>query len=139
MGGDECCPQIFMRYIFGLFGQNERSPQWSEVRKIHLSKQPFCQACGKKDNLEVHHIEPYHVNPSKELDPTNLITLCSKHCHLTFGHLMDFKSWNKDVVTDCSEFLSKTKQRPYHENFSYYPKNNFFVMLLDFVRSLWYN
>ena len=128
-----------MNNLFHLFIRSNRSPEWSYVRKQHLLTQPFCQACGKKEKLEVHHIEPYHINPSRELDPTNLITLCSKYCHLTFGHLMDYKSWNKEVVKDCSEFLSKTKQRPYHENFSTHTKSNVFIMLIDFIRSLWYN
>lgn len=91
-----------------------RSWKWRDVRKEHLKKQPFCQACGRKEDLEVHHIEPVHLNPSRELDPENLITLCSKTCHLIFGHLMDYKSWNKDVVNDSNNYLQKLQQRPYN-------------------------
>lgn len=90
-----------------------RSWKWSDVRKAHLKIQPHCQACGRKDDLEVHHIEPVHLNPDRELDPTNLITLCAKTCHLTFGHLMDYKSWNSDVVNDCLNYYSKLQKRPY--------------------------
>lgn len=93
-----------------------RSSRWRTVRKEHLENQPCCQACGKKEDLEVHHIEPVHKNPDRELDPNNLITLCSKPCHLIFGHLMDYKSWNDDVVSDCKSYLSKIQQRPYHED-----------------------
>lgn len=90
-----------------------RSWKWSDVRKEHLKKQPYCQACGRKTDLEVHHIEPVHLNPDRELDPSNLITLCSKSCHLTFGHLMDYKSWNVNVVEDAKNYLNKIQQRPY--------------------------
>jgi len=101
--------------MFGFFLNYGRSPKWSKVRKNHIKKEPVCQACGTSNKLEVHHIEPYHVNPNRELDPDNLITLC-KTCHLVFGHLMDYKSWNKDVVTDARNQYNKVTNRPYHEN-----------------------
>lgn len=92
---------------------DRRSYKWPNVREQHLKKQPFCQACGSRDNLEVHHIEPYHVNPDRELDPDNLITLCGKNCHFIFGHLMDYSSWNTRVVEDSQVYLTKVKNRPY--------------------------
>lgn len=102
---------FFKRFIF-----SSRSWKWKDVRKKHLEIQPTCQACGRKDDLEVHHIEPVHKNPNRELDPDNLITLCSKSCHFMFGHLMDYKSWNINVVSDCKTYLSKIQTRPYHED-----------------------
>lgn len=95
----------FIRYA-------HRSPKWSSVRKEHLNSQPSCAACGKNKKLEVHHIEPVHVNPDRELDPSNLVTLCDNPCHIIFGHFMDYKSWNKDVVDDCSIYLQKLKNKP---------------------------
>lgn len=89
-----------------------RSPKWSTVRKQHLEKQPYCQACGKRVKLEVHHIVPVHLDPEKELDPDNLITLCDSYCHLTFGHLMDYKSWNRDVIKDSNAFYQKVQSKP---------------------------
>jgi 5-methylcytosine-specific restriction protein A len=100
---------FFRAAIFG----SDRSPEWYNVRKKHLAEQPFCQGCGSKNNLEVHHIEPFHVNPSRELDPSNLITLCGKNCHFIFGHLMDYSSWNTNVIEDCRVYLDKVKSRPY--------------------------
>jgi 5-methylcytosine-specific restriction endonuclease McrA len=91
-----------------------RSPRWQTIRKEHLKKQPRCQACGKRKDLEVHHIVPVHMNPEKELDPSNLITLCSNSCHIMFGHLMDFKSYNLKVKEDCAEWMNKITDRPYH-------------------------
>lgn len=90
---------------------SNRSNDWTRVRKEFLKQNNSCKACGKTTNLEVHHIEPFHINPSRELDITNLITLCSSH-HLVFGHLMDWKSWNINVIQDCEEYLNKVKNRP---------------------------
>lgn len=109
---------IFMLKFRQLFDFFTRSPQWKNVREEHIKKQPFCQACGRTDNLQVHHIEPVHKNKSRELDPTNLITLCGKNCHLVFGHLMDTRSWNDDVIIDSANYLQKVKQRPYYEKFA---------------------
>lgn len=89
-----------------------RSPKWSSVRKEHLKQNPNCAACGKNKKLEVHHIKPVHTNPELELDPSNLITLCADPCHILFGHLMDWKSWNTNVINDTSVYLSKVKNRP---------------------------
>lgn len=121
--------------MFNFLKNFGRSSQWNTVRKEHLKYQPECQACGRTKDVEVHHIEPFHINPSKELDPTNLITLCSKSCHLTFGHLMDYKSWNKDVVSDCQNYRLKLQQRPYHEIFSQKPiATNIFISIFNFLR-----
>jgi hypothetical protein len=133
----KAAPFLFSVYYIGLLGENmlnwlrrkisdySRSPKWSSVRKEHLKHQPVCQACGRKDDLEVHHIIPYHKNPEKELDPNNLITLCSKNCHLLLGHLMDYKSWNENVVEDSKFLSSKIKNRPYNENFTQKPTTFF--------------
>ena len=97
------------------------------MRKEHLKKQPCCQACGSDRKPEVHHIVPVHLDPSRELDPSNLITLCDKWCHFVFGHLLDYRSWNKDVVRDARHYLEKRRTRPYkskegkdYETFDWY-------------------
>ena len=89
-----------------------RSPKWSSVRKEHLKGHPCCAACGRDKKLEVHHITPVHVDPSMELDPSNLITFCADPCHIVFGHLMNFRSWNKQVTQDAPAYLEKIKHRP---------------------------
>lgn len=89
-----------------------RSPQWRNIRKEHLSKYNKCAACGKSTDLEVHHIKPVHKYPELELDPLNLITLCNNQCHLTFGHFMDYKSWNKDVEHDCAVYYNRLRNKP---------------------------
>ncbi len=80
----------------------KRSPQWPEVRKHWLADHGFCRGCGGILNLEVHHKEPFHDDPARELDPTNYITLCEKlgtECHLHIGHLDNWKNFNPNVET----------------------------------------
>lgn len=88
-----------------------RSPGWSKVRNEYLKNNKCCAACGTTSGLEVHHIKPVHIFPDLELDQDNLVTLCSKKCHLLFGHLMNFKSWNPEVVEDCVKMSKKIKNR----------------------------
>ena len=93
---------------------NKRSPQWGEVRKTYLKTHGTCVACGSKDHLEVHHIVPFHIDPSKELQPTNFITLCqskSHNDHLIFGHLLDFHAQNTKVVTDAKNYRGELAKR----------------------------
>ena len=52
-----------------------------------------------------------------ELDPANLIVLCENWkdgvcCHLLFGHLGSFKSFNVDVVADAKLWHDKITNRP---------------------------
>ena len=102
--------------MFGLFDKvYGRSPKWRKVRAEHIKNHPECAACGRKDGLEVHHIVPYHINPDLELEPSNLITLCGKYCHFIFGHYMDWKSWNENVVRDSTLYYACKIQRPYKE------------------------
>tara|TARA_Y100000385_G_scaffold154814_1_gene160518 strand:+ start:7953 stop:8282 length:330 start_codon:yes stop_codon:yes gene_type:complete len=94
----------------------QRSSQWPKIRKKHIEKQPCCMACGSCKKPEVHHIVPVHVDPTKELDPDNLITLCDKYCHFMFGHLMYYKSWNENIVKDAERYLNMVKNRPTKQN-----------------------
>ncbi len=96
----------------------KRSPEWPRVRKEHLEKHPTCEVCGGTEKLEVHHIRPFHLHRELELSPENLITLCESkgvgglNCHLIFGHLGNFKSFNVTVTKDAPEWLDKIKNRP---------------------------
>lgn len=80
--------------------RKKRSSKWKAVRGNHLKKEGWCRYCGGIKNLEVHHIVPFHINPHKELDETNLITLCEdigKDCHLKIGHLGSWRNINPNV------------------------------------------
>ena len=87
-----------------------RSPLWRAARRAHLLREPVCQACGSITSLQVHHVEPFWVAPERELDPTNLITLCEgdvRSCHFTLAHLYDWKRWNPHVREDVALFRSR--------------------------------
>jgi hypothetical protein len=94
-----------------------RSGHWPTVRKQHLALHPVCEVCGGSEKLEVHHRRPFHLHPDLELDPANLVTLCESkksgvNCHLWFGHLGNFRSFNVDVLLDAAIWLGKLKHRP---------------------------
>ena len=93
-----------------------RSSRWPAVSRAHLAQFPECAACGGKTNVRVHHIKPVHAYPELELEPKNLVTLCQRdtlNCHLFFGHLGDWRSWNKHVRRDALRFKARVLTRPY--------------------------
>lgn len=90
----------------------KRSSQWPKVRKEHLEKNPTCAVCGSTAKVEVHHMVPFHVNPTLELVPSNLITLCEAkkkgiNCHLLIGHLGNYRGSNPDVLIDSQSWSIK--------------------------------
>jgi 5-methylcytosine-specific restriction endonuclease McrA len=94
-----------------------RSGEWHRVRAEHLTKEPRCAVCDGDRKLEVHHILPFHLHPEHELNPHNLITLCEEkedgiNCHLAFGHLGSFKSFNIHVRSDAFQWKKKIENRP---------------------------
>jgi 5-methylcytosine-specific restriction enzyme A len=94
-----------------------RSGHWPTVRKHHLTLHPTCAVCGGSEKLDVHHIRPFHLHPDLELDPNNLVTLCEANkggvnCHLLFGHLGNFRSFNVEVLADADHWHTKIKTRP---------------------------
>lgn len=99
--------------LFGwLFGQGDeygRSGQWPRVRREHLEREPACIACGRRENLEVHHIQPLSMGGA-ELDPDNLCTLCGDPCHLVHGHLMSFHRANPYVREDAARYLRRLRE-----------------------------
>lgn len=97
-------PALFGKPMFGA-----RSPRWRSVRADHLVANPTCAVCGTIDHLEVHHVVPYHVDKSRELDPGNLLTLCespSHNCHFIFGHLLNWSNSNPRVREMAEQYLA---------------------------------
>ena len=91
-----------------------KSGKWPAFRRKYLALHPACAACGCKDQVEPHHIRPFHLHPALELDAENLISLCEKHgCHLAFGHNYDWQAFNPHVGEDCRIQAMRTKQRRY--------------------------
>lgn len=96
-----------------------RSSEWPRVRKEHLKQEPHCAVCLGTAKLEVHHKVPFHVAPERELDPTNLVTLCESkkgglNCHLFVGHLGNYKRVNRnidqDIVMIRAQFLEREER-----------------------------
>lgn len=108
-----------MRFLRSLFANREqpsesynRSGKWPRVRAEHLQREPACVACGRSEDLDVHHIIPVaealrRGQPELELDPGNLITLCADPCHLVHGHLMSFSRWSPSVRADAAAYRKK--------------------------------
>lgn len=91
----------------------KRSSKWPKVRKDHLLANPTCAACAGKKRMQVHHVDPYHLDPAKELDPTNLISLCMTmhECHLKIGHGSDFRAFNPNSRHDARLVLADPTKR----------------------------
>lgn len=93
-----------------------RSGKWKRIRKEHLAASPACAVCGSVKKVEAHHKIPFHIDPSKELEPTNIITLCEKgpgkiNCHLVVGHLGNYKLANPRVAADAESLHAMFSQR----------------------------
>lgn len=90
-----------------------RSPAWRALRNRHLREHPECAVCGSRNDVVPHHVVPFHVDPSRELDPTNLLTLCEGrtfNCHLFFGHLRRWDRYNASVVEDAATWRRKVNE-----------------------------
>lgn len=104
-----------IRFLLKLFSRDYRlfgairSSQWEIVRSEFIKKNPICSICGSRKDLNVHHIQPFHIIPTLELDPKNLITLCHPH-HLYFAHFGNWKLWNVSIVEDAKIWNNKLKQ-----------------------------
>ena len=91
---------------FAGFGA-DRSSKWPAVRSAHLKAHPCCAVCGTRKDVQVHHIKPFHIKPELELDPNNLVTLCTSkywgfNCHLAVGHGGNFRYENANVIEDIA-------------------------------------
>lgn len=121
---------------------SNRSSKWKKIRGEHLEKEKTCQCCNSIKNLQVHHIDPVHNNPEKELDFNNLVTLCAS-CHFVFGHLMDYKSWNPAVIDDIKVYNNKIINRPYNIKMAVqnYEKFTLYGIIMYYINLWisWYN
>lgn len=93
----------------------KRSPKWRKFCKGFL-KGKVCAACGKADGLQLHHIQPFHLFPERELDETNVIPLCSgpgdTDCHLMIGHGNNFKAYVPIVDALAERAKLHPEERP---------------------------
>lgn len=113
--------QKFLQLLYTLLGLQgptfgaARSPKWSEVQKAFVKANPVCAVCDKKGTLlnplNVHHQRPFHLHPELELDPNNLITLCRRD-HFLLGHLLNWSSYDADIVVNARIIHDRIKNRP---------------------------
>lgn len=99
-----------------------RSSKWPAVRTAWLLVNPRCALCGGTEDVEVHHVVPFHVDPSRELDPSNLLTLCEEsrrlnglNCHLFAGHLGNWQQYNPRARAMCiqlQKFFGEDQSNP---------------------------
>ena len=92
--------------------RTKRSPHWPAVRRDWLRFHPACAACGGLASPEVHHVVPFSIDPARELDSKNLITLCetATRCHLTTGHFGNWRSYNPHVREDAAQKLKGPRE-----------------------------
>ena len=89
-----------------------RAGGWRKVRARRIEIDGGkCRACGRKVNLQVHHIRPFNMQPDRELELSNLVTLCGR-CHILLGHLDNWKSRNDDVLPDADYTMRRITGRP---------------------------
>lgn len=71
---------------------------WHIQRTSRLQVDDFtCQECGAKNELEVHHWEPYRFCFDNSLD--NLVTLCAP-CHREMHERYKREGWTKEAEDD---------------------------------------
>lgn len=91
-----------------IWGGTPRSPKWPALR-AHFIRGKCCQGCEATRDLEAHHVVPYHIDPSRELDENNLICLC-RECHFQLGHLRDWSASNPYVWYDATVYLQRLRE-----------------------------
>lgn len=128
-----------VEFVASVYDDDRRASQWASVRKLHLKREPFCAWCGGTENLQVHHIHPFALNPELhgsrapggELDDGtdgtgrdgNLITLCmiprdkartpeeADH-HERYGHGGHFHGGeNLNVRAECTAHEKQLKAK----------------------------
>lgn len=94
--------------------KKKRSSKWRKVRNKYLKEHPKCAVCESTSKVEVHHIVMFSIDPSLELEPKNLITLCENkkygvNCHLLIGHCGSYRKFNPGVEIDATTWNMKLK------------------------------
>lgn len=100
---------------FHLFQRRLATKEWGEIRMKVINRDKFtCQKCKKtmpKDKLQVHHIIPFRICKSDQID--NLITLCRK-CHSKVERYIEYCCLNEDGSTVNVEkemdFINENKE-----------------------------
>ena len=73
----------------------ENKIKWSELSAKLRQEKPACEVCGKKDNLQCHHVtSKYYHKSLLRFDERNIAVLCPK-CHYIIAHKspIQFVEW----------------------------------------------
>ena len=76
-------------------------PRVRRAMSKHRKENPRCAYCGRSEKVHVHHIVPVKNRPDYASFDWNLLTLCAKRCHLTIGHMGNWKTYNKQSEQVC--------------------------------------
>jgi hypothetical protein len=88
-----------------------RSPKWPAVSRAYLAKHPTCAATGTREGVVAHHIVPVSVDPARELDSNNLLTLSQTNgSHLCLGHYGNYRRYNRKVRQDAARMLAAVNE-----------------------------
>lgn len=89
----------------------DAAPTDYETRKtmtLYASTRPACEACGKTNDVETHHLYPQTPYPQLAADTNNMIQLCrgkSGGHHIWLGHGDgNTKHWNVNV-RECARLM----------------------------------
>lgn len=77
-------------------------PKYYQFRQSVLNRDKVCQCCGKKEDLEVHHLFSFNAYNHLGADPKNGIALC-KECHKRYHSQYGTKKHNNPVT--LAQFL----------------------------------
>jgi 5-methylcytosine-specific restriction endonuclease McrA len=78
-----------------------RLPSVRKAMSTHRKENPRCAYCGRSEKVHVHHLVPVKARPDYAAFPWNLMTLCAKRCHITVGHMGNWKTYNKAAEEVC--------------------------------------
>lgn len=82
-------------------------PEDSVSAQWHYQQLPMheCRWCGRKVNLNRHHVIPQAANPALRDVRENLVVLC-RDCHFVLGHRCNWHTYNPDVLYIVTHFTT---------------------------------
>lgn len=97
--------------------QRVQSRRWRSIAARHLREYPACAACGSTSRVRPHHVIPVSVDPSRQYDHSNLLSLCESYthgvnCHLFFGHGGQWDTYNPNAIADAFSWRAARTIRP---------------------------
>ena len=91
-----------MPYLNNDYKNFIRSARWKRLRLQHLMREPLCRRCKAKGKVtqatEVHHVIKCFDNPTLQMDPSNLESVCTP-CHAPLTH-DDRRGYSREIGLD---------------------------------------